>query len=174
MGKFIFADEGIAHVAACANPIRQLMAGLIDLGFVAVLSVIGYIIANNYFINDKSFLKDLWLFLAIAAGIMILYNMIRAGRTLGKGLMRLRVVKKDGSKPPFSVGFNKGLYAAIPLAILVLINYVAAVIIVPIAILLPLGYLTALIPPEFRALPDKLSGTYVIDTANMWIHGRDF
>jgi RDD family len=176
-GYVIFADEnGIAFVTKCANPIRQFIALAIDAGVIFGAAILIYFATANAFFNSptSTIKADFNLFIAVAAITTVLYFFLFRSRTLGNRLTWLKLVTVDGTRMAFQPAFTRGVYYGAIFGSLLLFNYIPFTYVILIPILLGVGYLTAFLPPDFRALPDRITNGYFIELDTMLVHGRDF
>lgn len=103
MDKFqIETAQNVNIVQNAAGVGERILAYLID----SVILVI-YVIIISYAYGAVDFGDDIFWLFAITVGLPIflyhlLWEMFWDGRSPGKAVMRLRVVKLDGSKPAFS------------------------------------------------------------------------
>jgi uncharacterized RDD family membrane protein YckC len=102
--------------------------------------------------NNQAFIVDnrvfFWFFGTLVVLLLLVFPVTSGitGATPGKLLMRIRVVRHDGSKP----GWKRGLVRA------------AAWGVDALALILPLGLWIASFTPRHRRIGDYLAGTYVV------------
>jgi uncharacterized RDD family membrane protein YckC len=82
--------------------------------------------------------------LALAIGYYVFYQQNK-GQTLGKKVMKLKVVDSSGKTPPVMTFFLREIIG----------KFVSAII-------LGIGYLMVVWDPKKQALHDKIAGTYVV------------
>ena len=90
----------------------------------------------------------LWFFLTFVLMVVLIVGIPQAtlGTSAGKGLMGIRVVRKDGSHPGGWRSFVRLIAWGID----------------GLALLIPLALWTALLTPGHRRIGDYLAGTYVV------------
>jgi uncharacterized RDD family membrane protein YckC len=101
--------------------------------------------ALDFLARERGVVVPLAAFLALAALVYVTLSHALMGATIGKALLRLRVVAGDGERPTWRRSTARS--AAMILS----------------AALLGLGFLLALFSRSGRALHDWIAGTYVVE-----------
>jgi uncharacterized RDD family membrane protein YckC len=133
------------------GPVSRAAAGALDVLVITTLYTVGYAgvsllwqaFTGNSLSGDRSTPlaiagMALWAFLYVFVSLAV------AGRTVGKGVVGLRVVRSDGGTPAVRKIFLRTLVQPFSAAILML------------------GYLPVLLQKEHRSVHDLIAGTAVV------------
>ena len=133
-----------------AGPLGRLTAALVDIATITGLLTLGYAILDTSlqaFLGSSLSQHSSALWSAVVVGLStVLYHFVCtavAGRTVGKGLVGLRVVLRDGSPLTVSRAFVRALA-------------------MPVSAIGGLGYLPIVFHRAHRALHDLVAGTAVV------------
>jgi len=96
--------EGITFSLALASPVTRCLASVVDIGCISVLSItLGYFTrALNLFSADLAMAVQLAGYFVLSVGYGMFTEWYWRGQTVGKRLLRLRVVDAQGLKLNFS------------------------------------------------------------------------
>jgi uncharacterized RDD family membrane protein YckC len=132
-----------------AGPMSRLVSGLIDLGVITGLFTLG--VAGLDVLTRALFGHDVhpsapWGVVALLlwAGVYLFAGHVITGRTIGKALAGLRLVRADGAPPSVRAVFVRTI--ALPVS----------------ALFFAIGFLLVLVQRDNRALHDLLAGTCVV------------
>ena len=134
-----------------AGPVSRAAAALVDGGLIMALYTLGYaglnLLLNAFFGHSLSGDQSTPLAVASLATWAFLYVFVSlaiTGRTAGKGLTGLRVVKADGSAPSVGALFLRTIVFPIS------------------AMLFGVGFLLIVVRRDNRGLHDLIAGTAVV------------
>src|SRR4051794_28343755 len=100
----VHTPEGITFSLLLASPVTRCLACIVDIGCVAVLNIgLGYVTKIFGFVSpDLALAVQIIGYFVLSIGYGILTEWYWRGQTLGKRLLRLRVMDAQGFKLNFS------------------------------------------------------------------------
>lgn len=154
-----------------ASLVKQFLAMLYDsFLLVAVLFIATAILLP--FNDGKAITGALFsVYLLLVVFIFYTWFWHKSGQTLGMKVWKIRIITDDGYNPPWSVSFLRLIFATLPPAVFIVLNYLFEFLpgnrtTAAIAVLIFLsGYLWRLFTPN--TWHDRLSQTRVVDISSI-------